>query len=155
MVKEMHKSTKKVLLKYVAIILWMIVIFIFSSQVAKVSEYQSGLVMNLVNTHGIHWTMFETRKFAHSFLYLILGILIYNVVKEYNLGTKRAILLSILLSLSYASFDEAHQLLVSGRSGQVSDVLIDTIASAVGIGAYNLAQKHIIKRNRSKCLKKS
>jgi VanZ family protein len=154
MEKEMHKLTRKLLLKYVAVLLWMIVIFVFSSQVAKVSEYQSGLVMSLVDTHGMYWTMFETRKLAHGFLYFILGILVYNVVKECNLDAKRTILLSILVSLSYASFDEIHQLFVYGRSGQVSDVMIDLIASAVGIGAFYLAQKYIMKRNEAKCLKK-
>lgn len=94
--------------------------------------------------------MFETRKFAHSFLYFTLGILVYDVVKEYNLGAKRTVLLSIFLSLSYASFDETHQLFVYGRSGQVGDVMIDLIASAVGIGVFYLAQKNIMKRNEAK-----
>mgnify|MGYP001948405098 CR=1 FL=1 len=48
------------------------------------------------------------------------------------------ILLSIFLAFLYACSDEVHQLFVAGRSGQVSDVLLDTIGASVGVGLYYL-----------------
>jgi VanZ family protein len=41
-----------------------------------------------------------------------------------------------MLVFAYAVTDEVHQLFVSGRSGEVRDILIDTIAGALGIALY-------------------
>ncbi len=131
----------KIRYKYLLLIIWMIIIFLFSNEAAGISSGRSAVIVNdIINTLHISLSQevltFLTRKAAHIFLYLVLGVLIYNIVKEYGFTTKKAILLSILFSLSYAGFDEVHQLFISGRSGQVSDVMIDTTASAVGVAAY-------------------
>lgn len=149
----------KIQYKYLMLIAWMIVILMFSNQVAKVSSSQSEVVVEFAR-HSLHISLSEgvltflTRKAAHIFIYFVLGILMYNVVKEYGFSTKKAILLSMLFSLSYASFDEIHQMFVQGRSSEVTDVLIDTIASVAGIGMYYMIRRHIIKRDEAKCLKK-
>jgi len=143
----------RIIIKWMLVITWMIVIFLFSSQVAKVSSVQSGVVVEFVK-HSLHVSLSEsiltylTRKSAHIFLYFVLGILMYNVVRGYGYSTKRAILLSILFSLSYASFDEIHQLFIAGRSSEVGDVLIDTTASSIGVGVYYLAQRINLTRGR-------
>ena len=41
--------------------------------------------------------------------------------------------MSILGSFIYACSDEVHQLLVPGRSGQICDVLLDTIGACIGV----------------------
>lgn len=124
----------------------MILIFLFSNEVATTSSTRSAVIVNdIINTLHVSLSedilTFLTRKAAHIFLYLVLGVLMYNVVKEYGFTTKKAMLLSILFSLSYAGFDETHQLFISGRSGQVSDVMIDTTASAVGVAVYYYLHK--------------
>ena len=42
-------------------------------------------------------------------------------------------LLALFISFLYACSDEFHQLFINGRSGQVSDVLLDTIGAGLGI----------------------
>jgi VanZ family protein len=116
----------------------MAVIFMLSNEVASVSSARSAVIVNdIVNNLHVSLPesilMFLTRKAAHIFMYFVLGILIYNVVKEYGFSTKKAMLLSILFAISYASFDEIHQLFVQGRSSEVRDVMIDSTASTVGV----------------------
>lgn len=36
----------------------------------------------------------------------------------------------------YAIFDEGHQLFIPGRSGEVRDVMIDSLGAAFGISSY-------------------
>ena len=141
----MNKRTP-IIIKWILVIIWMIVIFLFSNQVAKVSSAQSGVVVEFVK-HSLHISLSEsiltflTRKAAHIFIYFVLCVLMYNVVKEYGFSTKKAILLSILFSLSYASFDEIHQLFVQGRSSEVADVLVDSTAANVGVFAHYYVAK--------------
>lgn len=59
-------------------------------------------------------------------------------------------LISTLFCIIYALSDEIHQLFVFGRSGELKDVLIDTIGSFLGI---ILISKIINRKNDKKCLK--
>lgn len=59
---------------------------------------------------------------------------------KYN-GVKDILKLSILICMLYACSDEIHQLFVSGRSGKVLDVCIDTFGSLMGIFIYNKLRK--------------
>lgn len=117
----------------------MAVIFLLSSEPADESSSRSD-VFTSIATDYLHVSLtddiltFLTRKAAHIFIYFVLGILVYNVVRLYSLSAKQAILLSIGIVMTYAGLDEVHQLFVSGRSGEVRDVLIDTTAGAVGVG---------------------
>ena len=58
---------------------------------------------------------------------------------------RRILLLSIFLAFLYACSDEVHQLFVAGRSGQASDVLLDTFGAMVGVGVYYLLFKKKMK----------
>ena len=84
------------------------------------------------------------RKTAHFTLYFILGLLIISFLKEFGLS-KKSIIISIIVVLLYACSDEIHQTFVSGRSGEVLDVLIDTIGGSLATYIYYL----IYKRRRS------
>ena len=55
------------------------------------------------------------------------------LLKEYNLINKRGIIISICFVLLYACSDEVHQLFVPDRSGEVLDVLLDTIGGSLGV----------------------
>ena len=78
---------------------------------------------------------FVVRKGAHFTEYFILGILALLCFKEY--GVKN-IYLVILFCFIYAITDEIHQLFVIGRSGEVKDIILDTIGSTIGIFIYYL-----------------
>ena len=77
------------------------------------------------------------RKMAHFTIYMILGILVTLLVREYNVSFNKCLFISLLVCLLYSISDEVHQLFVIGRSGEILDVLIDTSGSFIGIFVFN------------------
>lgn len=141
----------KKIIKYTLLIIWMIIIFLFSNQPAKESGKLSNSFLEktitifykdintekkeqLIKKYGL-----ITRKLAHFTIYLVLGVLMLSTISEYNIKTK--ILVSITLCFLYALSDEIHQLFIIGRSGEIKDVLIDTAGSFIGINIYNIINK--------------
>ena len=70
------------------------------------------------------------RKFAHFFLYLILGCGLTGVAN----GQKRIspVLLSILVGTVFAATDEFHQFFSDGRGPMLQDVFLDACGVAAG-----------------------
>ena len=64
-----------------------------------------------------------------------------NCLKDYKI--KNIFIVSILLSILYSCTDEIHQLFVSGRSGSIIDVMIDSIGIILGIFIYKLFKDKI------------
>lgn len=134
---------KRKILPWAIVILWMALIFLFSHQPATESaEMSSGitrLISNMIkaiasnfdlNQESLHHII---RKCAHFTIYLILGILVNNALKGNNISTLKCILLAFLICVLYAISDEIHQIFIPGRSGQISDVLLDSSGGLLGI----------------------
>lgn len=136
------------------VILWMGVIFFFSHQPAtESSELSSGIteaivdVVNIIapdndlilDQGGIN---FIIRKGAHFGVYLILGLLVYKGLIYSNISKYKVIFLALLICILYATSDEIHQLFIPGRSGQLSDVLLDSAGSLVGVLLMNATRRH-------------
>ena len=128
---------KKIVIKILLVIFWMIVIFCFSNQVSDDStKLSNGFIKNTICkvsksdcNKTIEKTFTPVRKCAHFFVYIILGLLVMNC---FNID-KKYIIYSLIICLLYSISDEIHQLFVPGRSGEVIDVLIDTCGSFLGI----------------------
>lgn len=131
-------------IKLCLIILWMIVIFMFSNQKAvESSKLSDGLILRSVriiekinhkqysDEEILKRFIYPVRKLAHVTIYFILGFLVYLYIKDLKIDNK--IIISILICVLYATSDEIHQLFILGRSGEVKDVLIDTLGSVLGI----------------------
>lgn len=139
--------------KLVILVLWLIVIFLASNESGVVSSKKSDsvslFIINIIeNIKGEKFTnndvinfidnsVFYIRKSAHFIEYLILGILVINVLADYNLD-KKIIIYSFIFCLIYAITDEIHQLFIEGRSAKVMDVFIDSSGSITGILLYYL-----------------
>ena len=76
---------------------------------------------------------FILRKLAHFGIYASLGFFVFGFFGTYN-RYKKAVLLffSVAFTFFYALSDEFHQMFVSGRSAQFTDVLIDTSGGILG-----------------------
>ena len=72
------------------------------------------------------------RKIAHFSLYALVGYLLMALFSTYNINEKNKIISTIIIGAIYAISDEFHQSFISGRSGQVSDVFLDTLGVTVG-----------------------
>ena len=145
----------------ILLILWMIVIFMFSQESADSSSEKSDSVANVLvdiisNVTGKDYTGNEfinvldnciviVRKSAHFLEYLILGILMINVVKNYKDINNCLFFISLLFCIMYAISDEVHQLFIPGRSCEILDVLIDSTGSLIGIFIYYLFNSRRLK----------
>ena len=141
---------------------WMVGIFVMSSFPAKTSDVQSGVIVEVVkNVFNVSNERPEViddlttivRKSAHSFEYFVLGILILNLIRQFWPGKwSKYWYLAIIFAMLYAITDELHQILVPGRSCELRDILIDTIAASVGVGMIMLirrAGKHYLSKKES------
>lgn len=149
----------KKVINIILIILWMGLIFVLSNDTAEESSKKSdGLIVRCVQDiikrnlstkekeKVLKYLVKPVRKSAHFFLYFVLGILIINLFKSFELFNYKMILLAILLCFLYACSDEIHQLFIKGRSCEVRDILIDTIGSLSGISVYYLFSKISIRK---------
>lgn len=133
----------------ILVIVWMIVIFMMSSSDGITSSETSGkateVVINLMSKVDETVTKdevlkknvaFIVRKLAHFTEYFILGFLLMNMMYCLDIRDKR-IVLSLIIVILYAITDELHQVLVSGRVGNVADVLLDSSAGIIAIWFYH------------------
>lgn len=137
------KNKAKIVVALLLIIIWMIIIFIFSAMAGDdSSNLSSGVLYTILK---IIPTLSESttahiiiRKLAHMIEYAILSALIINL--EHQLGYKiklKQIAIAILCSALYALTDEFHQTFINGRSGNITDVGIDTSGTIItGLIAY-------------------
>ena len=133
----------KKIISYLAVILWMGLIFHLSSQPVeqsnnlskKVTEVVVGTVEKVAPTVELDFGRSNhlLRKNAHFFAYLILGILVMNVMRLSKVGIFKSIIFALIICITYAISDEFHQLFVPGRGAQIRDVIIDSIGALTGI----------------------
>ena len=93
-------------------------------------------------------TQFAVRKAAHYTEYLLLGLLSLLCLESW-FGKRRWLVPAAWgFSTLYAVTDEMHQLLIEGRSGQWTDVLIDSAGALTGVLIIALVLWMVRKRNR-------
>lgn len=173
----------------VLMLLWMALIFFYSSRQADVSAEDSGRIGMTIGRIFIsdfeEWPEDEqqafaaridhpVRKTAHAAEYAVLGFLAAGACAgaagtERNAGRVessglagsagmersadtaegagmtgkgarrkflKGMLLPWLIAALYAASDEIHQLFVPGRSGQLSDVILDSAGALAGVAAF-------------------
>ena len=76
---------------------------------------------------------FFIRKGAHFFIYFLLGFFWFLGLRKRVRDKWLVLLLSIMLAIGYASFDELQQSFNPGRTGLMADVLLDTAGAFVGV----------------------
>lgn len=142
--------------RYIPIILLILhcgLIFFFSSQNAESSTAVSqGILRKLLGFVPVVRSLDQAafleaehfiRKTAHFTLYMLLGV--YAYLSAETVVSKHKVLVTLLFCLAYAASDELHQLFSSGRSGQISDVLLDFCGSFVGMSVTAFITKRLKK----------
>lgn len=149
--------TFKKILSWTVVILWMVLIFILSSQIAEESrQLSTGITEIIIKTikniipnadFDIGYLNYIVRKNAHFIAYLVLGLLSLIALKRSGVYGYRSLVYALGICILYAISDEVHQLFVPGRGGQIKDVIIDSAGASVGIGIYLLICKLFSRRN--------
>lgn len=136
---------KKVAL-WILVILYMAFIFSFSAQEAEESkETSSTVIVKVVKALDVgdkltdkeveeiaEKASYPVRKLAHFLMYALLAFLSALLIFEYTQKKRIIYFGAVLVTFLYACTDELHQKFVSGRSGQISDVLLDTAGGLFG-----------------------
>lgn len=160
------KASKLVIISsWLVVVLWLVLIFTLSVQTAEQSAGLSGKVTETIIKVASCIVPIDTdvrvmdqmvkqfhnlvRKFAHGWLYFVLGVLVLNSFIKTGVKGVKAYVYALIFCVAYAVTDEGHQTFVVGRSGQISDVLIDTVGAMVGISLYWICK---ICKNKMTCL---
>lgn len=141
------------------VLVWMVVIYCFSEAPSENSNSGSKtIIRNTLNfiypdkdDKEIERIVIKlnkpVRKCAHATVYFVLANFVNSVVCVFK---RNKLYLCNLISLGvcflYACSDEWHQTFVSQRTGQFSDVLIDTLGALIGCLVFNLIYKNVVKR---------
>lgn len=137
---------KIMIVSWIAVILWMDLIFKLSSQPAEKSDKLSTGITE-INIKAIekvkpnakfNIVKFDhmVRKNAHFFVYLVLGVFVINALRRSGIHGYKNIVFALLICIIYAASDELHQVFVPGRGAQIKDVNIDSAGACVGILVY-------------------
>ena len=146
------------------VIFWMSFIFSFSSSegeesgslsrdllvkvIEVVTPYKDGDAKMEELVDVLH---FPFRKLAHFTVYFILGATVINMFYAFNIN-KYTLILSVIICIIYAISDEVHQMFVSDRNGQISDVLLDSSGSCLAI--YLISRFYILRGKYEKVFNK-
>jgi len=151
-----NKQTRRIFISWTVVVLYLALIFYFSSQDGteshKVSagllqylkvltlvlpEYvQNYLIKYLINGNGN--LEFLLRKVAHFTEYFILSFIFYRAMIVSGSRIKKSIIVTVIFCFLYAVSDEIHQLFVPGRVFAVRDIIIDTSGALLGMAIVGL-----------------
>lgn len=132
--------------------IWMMVIFLFSSQNGQLSSNVSeGFAAKLFSiiyptfrdmsaedkTAFLETIMLPVRKLAHFTLYFVLGFLssmLFITLKNYGIYIKGII--SWVFCVIYAISDEIHQYFVPNRTCAIRDMVIDSSGALLSVAVF-------------------
>jgi VanZ family protein len=134
------KRTGSILINWGPVILWMIVIFVFSTEwfsSANTTPFLAPLLANLLPAafvQRVESIVTLIRKLSHWSEYFILAILLMRALKA-NVSSQSAMrrsIWSIVLATLYAASDEFHQSFLPSRTANPVDVAIDSLGAVCG-----------------------
>ena len=146
------KHRKEILISLT--LLWTCIIFTFSLQPADASsELSQGFGRWLVETflpgfmeymesmtqEQLDFWHHILRKCGHFTEYFILGVV--ATITVFQVKINRKMLSALGYCILVASVDETIQLFVSGRSGQITDVMLDSVGALTGVIIVWLSRK--------------
>ena len=118
---DMRKS-----MPWMAVLVWMIVILIFSTDYFSDARTTAPLFTSSTSN--------AIRKLAHWGEYFVLAVLLIRALNSRSVGIipKRRILIAVMFAAVYAGIDEWHQSFVPSRDATTRDVLIDALGAFCG-----------------------
>ena len=162
---------KKVIVSWILVIIWAGLIFFLSSMDNNESNMKSKQIVNVVIEKEVATTSaeeatkktfkgnekekeikklnIEFRKFAHAIEFFVLIILLIIALSNSGITGKKLFFIALIICFLYACSDEYHQTFVNGRTGRMSDVLIDTVGGMIGC-VFAVIAKLIFKRKEEK-----
>lgn len=127
-------------------ILWMLLIYILSSQngeqTAKLSLWISDFISRFVGDGteaAAAQNHMEIRKLAHIGLFLGLGVISYLLVyygilsDKFSWRHRLSMLIALVFTSGYGYFDEWHKQFIEGRHFQLDEAALNIVSGCVGV----------------------
>lgn len=137
------------IMSWIMVLSVMFLIFSFSNQPSVESSDVSGsithVVFDILNLDKLlTFDDFHSfvRKLAHFVIYGVLGIAVFNALFVSKEKKKGILIMTVIIVFLYACSDEFHQLFITGRSGEIRDIIIDTVGGSLGALTYYLTWKN-------------
>lgn len=172
----MHKGKILKIISTIFVLVWMITVFIFSSQDGTQTLNTSGAFIQVIdstlnNVESNNTNKTDTvntqygnndkynyskelqtfvRKNAHYFLYTVGGIILSVFFYAFLGKNKKVYAFAILTGMLYAMSDEFHQRFVEGRTSRITDVGIDTLGVITGTILFMIFVNILIKSRKKK-----
>ena len=113
-----------------------------SAEVIEGALVSGGSYYSAVSSHvqlAVDWLLNPyIRKAAHMFLFFVLAMLVWLALSRLLKSRTRRAAATALLCTVLAVLDEFHQTLVPGRSGKLTDVLIDASGIVIALALFAL-----------------
>lgn len=142
-------------LPWVSVILWMMLIYHFSTQPAvhsnKISKGATEFAVKTVKRVSPETDLSIDRlnqilrKNAHFFIYFMLAIWVFHALNKSGIRGIKGFFLAMAICVLFAITDEFYQSFVPGRGPRVKDVFIDSGGALVGIGLYRISS-NVVKK---------
>lgn len=146
------KKNFEIISPWLLVLMWMGIIFYFSSQVSGSSDHLSkGIVQRIfdllnkgntpITKEKMDFYNHIIRKIAHFIIYLIMGLFSSNAMYHLKVKRKHWLIISMSLCVLYAISDEFHQVFIPGRGPRIFDVMIDSCGALLGNIIYYKLRK--------------
>ncbi|MEO5986124.1 MAG: VanZ family protein [Candidatus Limnocylindria bacterium] len=130
--RSRRPGRRHALAAWAAVLLWMVLIFVLSSQ-------EGGVLT------GSGRLRFGIEKLGHFVVYGNLGLLVSIALRDSGVRGTR-FWWTVVICAMYAVSDELHQALVPGRTPTVYDITIDVAGSIVGfLIVHHVAESLLLK----------
>lgn len=137
-------GTPKKFLAWLPALLWMLLIFIGSTNLlssSNTSRFLGPLIRWLapgISDDAVHHAQTVIRKLGHVSEYAVVAVLYHRALVltfmiEPRYWCWKRFRIALGLAALYAASDEFHQGFASARDGRVQDVFIDTVGAWVGL----------------------
>lgn len=158
------KKALKIIILLVMSIVWMLCIYKLSGMNSSNSNSKSTDIISIfiedtleiTNNYGITSSHpneqkiervsslinAPMRKAIHATVYFVLAffiMILMNIIFDHK-KYFWSVLIALILCIIFAGTDEYHQTFVEGRTGQLLDVMIDTVGGIAGILFYSTYQ---------------
>ncbi len=134
--RSRRRGRRPVLAAWAAVLLWMVLIFVLSSQEGGVLSGSGRL-------------RFGIEKLGHFVVFGNLGLLVATALRTSGVHATR-FWWTVVICATYAVSDELHQVIVPGRTPTVYDVAIDVAGSIVGFLIVRYAADFTNRRRSAK-----
>ena len=149
---------REAFLRWLPLLAWMTVVFLFSSDafsVPRTSRFLGpffGWLLPHAQPETIATCIFAIRKLAHALEYAVLALLAWRALGGPEIDGFRPWIWgraarAWLIAAVYAASDEWHQSFVPSRGAAVADVLIDATGAAGALALLALVARIVRSRN--------